>query len=61
MEMNIEAPLSTDDLVNLVGVSRRHLERLFKQHLQAAPSKYYLDLRLENARQLLRQTDKTIL
>lgn len=61
MEMNIEEPLSTDDLAYHVGVSRRHLERLFKKHLQTVPSKYYLDLRLEQARQLLRQSDKTIL
>jgi transcriptional regulator GlxA family with amidase domain len=61
MEMNIEEPLSTDDLSFHVGVSRRHLERLFKKHLQTVPSKYYLDLRLEHARHLLRQSDKTIL
>lgn len=61
MEMNIEEPLSTDDLAYHVGVSRRHLERLFKKHLQTVPSKYYLELRLEHARQLLRQSDKTIL
>ncbi len=61
MEMNIEEPLSTDDLSYHVGVSRRHLERLFKKHLQTVPSKYYLDLRLEHARHLLRQSDKTIL
>ncbi|SIT02679.1 transcriptional regulator, AraC family with amidase-like domain [Neptunomonas antarctica] len=61
MEMNIEEPLSTDDLAHHVGISRRHLERLFKKHLQTVPSKYYLDLRLEHARQLLRQSDKTIL
>lgn len=61
MEANIEEPLSTDDLAHHVGVSRRHLERLFKKHLQTVPSKYYLDLRLEHARQLLRQSDKTVL
>lgn len=61
MEMNIEEPLSTDDLAYHVGVSRRQLERLFKKHLQSVPSKYYLDLRLEKARQLLKKSDKTIL
>ena len=61
MEMNIEEPLSTDDLAHHVGLSRRHLERLFKKHLQTVPSKHYLELRLEHARKLLRQSDKTIL
>ena len=61
MEANIEEPLSTDDLAYHVGVSRRHLERLFKKHLQTVPSKYYLELRLEQARQMLRQSDKPAL
>ena len=61
MEANLEEPLSTDDLAHHVGLSRRHLERLFKRHLQNVPSKYYLELRLERARNLLRQSDKTIL
>src|SRR5213075_2940008 len=33
MEANIEEPLATDDIANLVGLSRRQLERLFKQYL----------------------------
>lgn len=61
MEANIEEPLSTDDLARHVGVSRRHLERLFKKHLQSLPSKFYLQLRMERARQLLQQSDKLIL
>jgi transcriptional regulator GlxA family with amidase domain len=47
METNIEEPLSTDDIANLVGLSRRQLERLFKQYLGSLPSRYYLELRLQ--------------
>ncbi len=61
MEANIDEPLSTDDLARHVDVSRRHLERLFKKHLQTVPSKFYLQLRMEQARQLLQQSDKAIL
>ena len=61
MEANIDEPLSTDDLAHHVGVSRRQLERLFKKHLQSVPSKFYLQLRMERARQLLQQSDKPIL
>ncbi|MCL6414496.1 GlxA family transcriptional regulator [Aestuariirhabdus sp. Z084] len=57
MEANIDEPLTTDDLAFHVGVSRRHLERLFKKHLQSVPSKYYLQMRLEKARQQLQQSD----
>ncbi|WP_242521532.1 GlxA family transcriptional regulator [Motiliproteus sp. SC1-56] len=61
MEANIEEPLSTDDLARHAGVSRRHLERLFKKHLQTVPSRFYLQLRMERARQLLQQSDRPIL
>jgi transcriptional regulator GlxA family with amidase domain len=60
MEANIEEPLSTDDIAQLAGVSRRQLERLFKQYLGSLPSRYYLELRLKRARQLLRDTNHSI-
>ena len=60
MEANIEEPLSTDDIANLVGLSRRQLERLFKQYLGSLPSRYYLELRLQRARQLLLETNNSI-
>ena len=60
MEANIEEPLSTDDIANLVQLSRRQLERLFKQYLGSLPSRYYLELRLQRARQLLLETNYSI-
>jgi transcriptional regulator GlxA family with amidase domain len=60
MEANLEEPLSTDDIAQLAGVSRRQLERLFKQYLGSLPSRYYLELRLQRARQLLRDTNHSI-
>jgi transcriptional regulator GlxA family with amidase domain len=60
MEANIEEPLSTDEIAQLAGVSRRQLERLFKQYLGSLPSRYYLELRLQRARQLLRDTNYSI-
>ena len=60
MEANIEEPLSTDDIASLVGISRRQLERLFKQYLGSLPSRYYLELRLQRSRQLLLDTHYSI-
>src|SRR5450830_561193 len=60
MESNIEEPLSTDDIAKLVGLSRRQLERLFKQYLGSLPSRYYLEMRLQRARQLLLDTNYSI-
>ena len=61
MERNVEEPLSLDAVAEHVGLSRRHLERLFKQHLECRPARYYLELRLSRARQLLLQTNMSIL
>lgn len=61
MEANLEEPLTTDEIAQHVCVSRRQLERLFKQHLDRVPSQYYLELRLNRARQMLRQTSKSII
>lgn len=56
MEKNIEEPLSASELAEFSGVALRKLERLFKKHCQATPTRFYLQLRLARARQLLKQT-----
>ncbi len=61
MEANIEEPLPAEDIARLVGVSRRQLERLFKQYLNSLPSRYYLEMRLLRARHLLQNTGMSIL
>lgn len=61
MEANIEEPLTTDEIAQHVCVSRRQLERIFKQYLHRVPSQYYLELRLNKARQMLMQTSKSII
>ena len=61
MEANLGEPLSTEDIAGLAGVSRRQLERLFKQHLGVLPLRHYLDLRLQRARRLLQQSSQSIL
>ncbi len=60
MEANIEEPMTLDELSFHVGLSRRQLERLFKKYLECVPTRYYLELRLERARQLLLQTSMPI-
>jgi len=60
MEANLEEPMSLDELARHVGVSRRQLERVFQKHLNCVPTRYYLELRLQRARQLLLQTNMSI-
>ncbi|BBR56285.1 MULTISPECIES: GlxA family transcriptional regulator [Pseudomonas] len=61
MERNTEQPLNTEVLADAVQITRRQLERLFRLHLDDTPSGFYLRLRLDKARQLLRQTDMSVL
>ena len=61
MEANIEEPLGQEMLAKYVGLSRRQLERLFRRYLGRTPAQYYLELRLEQARHLLYQTDLPIM
>ena len=60
IEANIEEPITLNELSGLLNISRRQLERLFKSNLNCTPSRYYLRLRLERARQLLKQTSLSI-
>ena len=48
------------DLRNAWGISTRQLERLFGQYLERSPSKYYLEMRLQRARNLLLQSEKSV-
>ena len=50
---HLSRTLGIDELADKMGMSRRHLERLFKRSLGCSPSRHYLDLRLQRARQLL--------
>ena len=61
MERNTEQPLNTLVLADSVQITRRQLERLFRLYLHETPSGFYLRLRLDKARQLLRQTDMSVL
>lgn len=61
MEANLEEPIELGEMAAYVGVSRRQLERLFQKYLLCSPSRYYLQLRLTRARQLLKQTSISII
>jgi transcriptional regulator GlxA family with amidase domain len=60
MEAAIEEPVALSELTRRTGVSQRQLERLCKRYLGATPAQYYVQLRLERARRMLRQTDMSV-
>ena len=61
MEINIEEPKSPSILAKDVGMSTRQLERLFRRYLDRSPKRYYMELRLQKARNLLMQTDMSVI
>ncbi|WP_108481988.1 GlxA family transcriptional regulator [Oceaniglobus ichthyenteri] len=61
MESHIEDPISPAILAKDVGMSTRQLERLFRRYLNRSPKRYYMELRLQKARNLLMQTDMSVI
>ena len=61
MEAKIEDPISPATLAKNVGMSTRQLERLFRRYLDRSPKRYYMELRLQKARNLLMQTDMSVI
>lgn len=60
MANNIEQPLTTDQIAELVSISRRQLERLFKRYMNTMPARYYLQIRLKRAHHLLQTGNMSI-
>jgi transcriptional regulator GlxA family with amidase domain len=60
MECNIEEPLTMEEVATHMQFSARQLERLFRETLSCTPRQYYLQLRLDRARQLLTRTNRSI-
>lgn len=60
MEAHIEEPLSRSRLAAISGLSLRQLERRFQRHFGYGVHHHYLDLRLERAKTLLRETAASV-
>ena len=60
MEANIREPISQVDIASYTGVSRRQLQRLFERYLHCTPSRYYSQIRLARARELLHETSMSL-
>ncbi|MCD2472509.1 GlxA family transcriptional regulator [Jiella sp. MQZ9-1] len=60
MEANLADPLSLAEIADHVGLSRRQVERLFEREMGRSPARYYLEIRLDRSRHLLRQSPMPI-
>ncbi|MEM7545276.1 MAG: GlxA family transcriptional regulator [Pseudomonadota bacterium] len=61
IESDLDEPMRTSDVANRIGLSPRQLERLFGRYLHCSPKKYRMEMRLGRARELLRQTDMSVI
>lgn len=60
MHDNIEDPLSLEELATRTSLSRRQLERHFRQFLGESPMNWYRNIRLDRGRVLIVETDMAI-
>lgn len=61
MEQTLTDSISIAELASGVNLSRRQLERLFKEKVGLSPSRAYLTIRMQRARTLLVQSNASIL
>jgi AraC family transcriptional regulator len=57
----LEQDIKLADLAQLLGISQFHFSYLFKRSLGMPPYQYLLQQRIERSKQLLKQTDKSII
>ncbi|EBA17338.1 transcriptional regulator, AraC family protein [Roseobacter sp. SK209-2-6] len=60
MQDHISEPVSPALIAEEIGISTRQLERLFGKYLNASPKKYFMEMRLERARNLLIQSESSV-
>jgi len=60
MENHIADPLILEHLANLTGVSKRQLNRVFQKAFKKGTMEYYREIRLEKAKNLLRNSRMSI-
>jgi AraC family transcriptional regulator len=58
---HLEQDIKLADLAELLGMSQFHFSHLFKQAIGIAPYQYLLQQRIERAKQLLKQTDQSVM
>jgi AraC family transcriptional regulator len=60
MAAHLTEEFTLDQLAAQAGLSKFYFNRLFKRALGVAPSRYHINLRMDEARRLLRETKKSV-
>lgn len=61
INQHLNQEIKLADLATLLGMSQYHFSHLFKQSIGMAPYQYLIQQRIERAKQLLKQTDRSII
>ncbi|MBP9540571.1 MAG: GlxA family transcriptional regulator [Vitreoscilla sp.] len=61
MQANLDEVLAMQEIADLIPLSLRQMERLFKRYCNMSPAQYYLRLRLQRAKELLAQTSMSVM
>ncbi|MDJ0510316.1 MAG: AraC family transcriptional regulator [Crocosphaera sp.] len=61
IDAHLDQNLKLEDLAQLLDLSQFHFSRLFKQSVGLSPYQYLIEQRIERAKQLLKQTNQSIL
>ncbi|WP_293447965.1 helix-turn-helix domain-containing protein [Planktotalea sp.] len=56
MDQSLDTPFNIYQLAQEIGVSTRHLERMFKEVFNQTPARFYKQLRTKRARALIEET-----
>lgn len=57
----LDRDIKLADLAQLLGMSQSHFSHLFKQSIGISPHQYLLQQRVERAKQLLKQTEQSVM
>jgi AraC family transcriptional regulator len=60
MAEHVAEDFSLDRIAAQAGLSKFHFQRLFKSAMGVTPSRYHINLRMNLARRLLRETKKSV-
>jgi len=60
MQSNLDELLDIDEIARVLALSRRQMERLFREHLGTSPSRKYLEIRLARARLAVLRSNRSL-
>ena len=60
VNQKIKYPLQVNDIADEIGITSRHLSRIFKEATGESPRQYFRKLRVNAARQMILYTNETI-